>query len=538
MLNAPDPEAERLLQAAKAAFNAGDREAAKNAARQVLLRRPGDAVAHQILGVDALDRADFAAARRHLELAVKTETSAVTINLLGVAARGLGDAAGARAHFTRAGELGLIDGWRNLGVAESRAGNSGAAAAAYERALAIAPDDPSAHGGLAHAYEVRHDLKRAKFHAQRALKGNRENDTARIALARALLREKDFAGAEAAAAPLADAPTGNPEHRVIAFGVIGDARDRAGDADGAFAAFTAANRISLKLHQAWLNAAQQLYHPNGVASMTEFVAAAEVAAWRRPEAFNSPAPAFLIGFPRSGTTLLDQILSSHSGIACLEEREHLSNALLEVFHEPGRLPHMGALSDQEINRIRDNYWQRVHEHETLPPGALVVDKFPLNIVVLPLIKAVFPDAKVIFALRDPRDVVLSCYQQRFGMNAAMAQLLDLGSAAAYYDLVLRLYELCRDRLGLPIHQVRYEDVVADLETAARGLSSFLGVGYEAAMLSFQETALKREIATPSARQVTQPLYSRSVGRWRRYEQHMRPVLAQLNRWAERFGYPL
>jgi hypothetical protein len=124
------------------------------------------------------------------------------------------------------------------------------------------------------------------------------------------------------------------------------------------------------------------------------------------------------------------------------------------------------------------------------------------------------------------------------MNAAMAQFLQLDTAAAYYDQVMTLMQLCRDRLALDLHQVRYEDVVADLDGSARQLSSFLGVAYEERMLDFRATALKRDIATPSARQVIEPLYNRSVERWRRYEAQLAPVLPRLSAWAERYGYPV
>jgi len=99
-----------------------------------------------------------------------------------------------------------------------------------------------------------------------------------------------------------------------------------------------------------------------------------------------------------------------------------------------------------------------------------------------------------------------------------------------------LFELCRERLALDLHQVRYEDVVSDLESAARALCAFLGVPFEPGMLNYRETALSREISTPSARQVIEPLYNRSIGRWRRYEQDLKPVLPALTAWAERYGY--
>jgi hypothetical protein len=289
------------------------------------------------------------------------------------------------------------------------------------------------------------------------------------------------------------------------------------------------------MNRAWLGATERLYHPDNVrrvASIVEAWPAAPIA----PHAFDTPAPVFLVGFPRSGTTLLDQILSSHSGIVCLEESEHFSDAVGAVLTSADRVWDIAGIGDAKIGEIREGYWRRVGATADVR-DAVVIDKFPLNIVVLPWIKRVFPEAKIIFALRDPRDVILSCYQQRFGMNAAMAQFLQLDTAAAYYDQVMSLMELCGERLALDLHEVRYEEVVADLEGSADRLCGFLGVAYEPAMLDFRATALKRDIATPSARQVIEPLYDRSIGRWRRYEAHLAPVLPRLNAWAERYGYP-
>jgi hypothetical protein len=249
-----------------------------------------------------------------------------------------------------------------------------------------------------------------------------------------------------------------------------------------------------------------------------------------------PTPTFLVGFPRSGTTLLDQILSSHSGVFCIEEREYFAAALAAVITDAAKLARLAELSEAEIEAARGEYWRQVRSENAPPEGALVVDKLPLHIVLLPVIKRVFPDAKIIFALRDPRDVILSCYVQRFGMNAAMAQFLDLGSAAKYYDAVMGLMSLCRQKLALNLHQVRYEDVVDDLAREARALTDFLGLTFERAMLSFSETARGRDINTPSARQVIEPLYARSVGRWRGYASELEPALALLNAWAARFGY--
>jgi cytochrome c-type biogenesis protein CcmH/NrfG len=532
-----DPEAWRLAQAAGAAFARRDFAVARQLAQQVLARRPLDPNGNQILGLIGLEEGDFATAKRHLDRANQAAPNQPPImNALGVALRRLGDVDAARPLFTRAGEGGLIDGWRNLGNLENGARNAAASRAAFQRALKIAPNDAAAHAGLARGYEDEHDLANAKLHAEAALRADPSNEIARIALAQVLLREKDFAGAEAAALPVVKNPAAAATNATLAWGLIGDARDRQSDAHGAFAAYTSANQILLKQNEALLHAAHLLYHPDGVARMTALLAATDSASWRPNASSVQPAPVFLVGFPRSGTTLLDQILSSHSGIFCIEEREHFANALASVITDEAKLAAFAMLSDAEIEAARMDYWRRVHAEDAPPEGALVVDKLPLNIVVLPLIKRVFPDAKIIFALRDPRDVILSCYVQRFGMNAAMAQFLDLSRAAAYYDAIMRLMTRCREKLALDLHQVRYEDVVADLEGQARALTAFLGVAFEPAMLSFRETALARDINTPSARQVIEPIYTRSIGKWRRYVGDLAPILPLLTAWAERFGY--
>ena len=522
-MKAHDPEAWRLTQAAGAALSRGDLSTAKQIALDLVLRRPLDPNANQILGVVALEQGDLAGAKRHLERANQAAPRQANIlNTLGVVVRKLG-------------QLGSIDAWRNLGNLEAEEHNGEAAIGAYQKALRVSPNDPAAHAGLARAYEGRHDLSRAKAHAEAALRGDAGNENALLALAQVLLREQDFAGAEAAALAVTQKPSAARANQALAWGVVGEARDRMDDAHGAFGAFTASNRILREQHASLLNAAHLLYHPAGVAKISQLVAATDVDAWP-PAPKAARTPAFLVGFPRSGTTLLDQILASHSNIVCIEEREHFANALSSVITDPDKLADFAWLSGEAIEAARADYWRRVNGEEAPPEGALVIDKLPLNIVVLPLIKRVFPQAKIIFALRDPRDVILSCYQQRFGMNAAMAQFLSLDTAAPYYDAIMRLMDLCREKLALDLHQIRYEDVVADLAGAAHDLAAFLGVPFEPGMLSFRETALKRDINTPSARQVIEPLYTRSVGRWKRYAAELAPVLPLLEAWTARYGY--
>jgi tetratricopeptide (TPR) repeat protein len=400
--------------------------------------------------------------------------------------------------------------------------------------LQTEPENPIAHAVLALVFEHRHDLPQAKAHARRALSANPNNNVARIVLAQVLLQERAFQEAEALAAPLALSSTSPLMDRAVAWNVIGAARDRLGDADAAFQAFTGSNQMMLLQHR---NVRDQRHfaQPAIVRAITSHVARLDAASWKTTS-LSTRAPVFLVAFPRSGTTLLDQVLSSHSRIVCREEKNYFWNALSELAQSEDIFVRMGELSDAEIEHARRAYWRRANEDGDDIGDRILIDRQPLHIVLLPLIKRVFPDAKIIFALRDPRDVVLSCYQQCFAMNVGMAQFLELGRAADYYDVVMSLFALCRQQLALDLHQVRYEDVVADLEGEARKLSAFLNITFEPNMLDYRKTALARDIRTPSMRQVIEPIYKRSVERWHRYAKHLAPVLPVLNAWAQRFGY--
>jgi hypothetical protein len=163
-----------------------------------------------------------------------------------------------------------------------------------------------------------------------------------------------------------------------------------------------------------------------------------------------------------------------------------------------------------------------------------VDKHPLSTVRLPLIFKVFPDAKIIFTVRDPRDVVLSCFRRSFRMNAVNYEFNDLERAARMYDAVMTAGATYFARLPLKVHQVRYEDLVADFEREGRALCEFLGVAWTDKLKDFAAT--DRAIATPSSTQVRRGLYEEGAGQWRNYAEPMATVIPILHPWIERFGY--
>ena len=246
-----------------------------------------------------------------------------------------------------------------------------------------------------------------------------------------------------------------------------------------------------------------------------------------------PAPVFLVGFPRSGTTLLDTILMSHPDIEVLEEEPALRSAM-DLRPSFVGLP---TLPEEEIKAARDRYFETVASIRPIAPGKLLVDKNPLTMNLLPFVRRLFPGARIILALRHPCDVVLSCFMANFRLNEGMSSFVRLDTAAELYDLSFGYYQHVQSLMPLPTHTVVYENVVADRETELRKLFDFLGLDWHDAVLEHEKTALKRgRIKTASYSQVVEPIYTRAAGRWEKYREHLGPILPVLQPWAEKFGY--
>jgi hypothetical protein len=245
---------------------------------------------------------------------------------------------------------------------------------------------------------------------------------------------------------------------------------------------------------------------------------------------------FLLGFPRSGTTLLEEIFRANPSVTATQERDGLADGVRELMGKPGDLDRLASLQGAGFSRYRRLYWQRLREQGVEPGNGTLLDKQPYNSIKLPLISKLFPEAKIIFSIRDPRDVVFSCFRRRFRMNPSNFELLTLESAARFYDAVMRLAELYRQKLPLRLHKQRHEDLVTDLEGQMRAICEFVGVPWDDGMQAFAQRRLGRAIATPSATQIERGLSREGIGQWRRYKEQMAPVLPLLEPWVERFGY--
>ncbi len=244
---------------------------------------------------------------------------------------------------------------------------------------------------------------------------------------------------------------------------------------------------------------------------------------------------FLVGFPRSGTTLLDRMLSMHPALRVLEETNPLAPTLARV---------MASLADPGRPLGVDEMMSLLAQAEsTLQPTDLgdsgwVIDKLPLNSAFSAWLHCLFPRARFLVAIRDPRDVCLSCHLQVFSPNPAMQHFRTLPGTAAYYDLVMGVFEEERHRI-LPADQVRiqvYERLVGNPAEELHALCDFLGLEFEPAMVHPENRLAGIRIGTPSYDQVSRPIRSDRIGRWRSYASALEPLAPVLDPWIRHWGY--
>lgn len=306
--------------------------------------------------------------------------------------------------------------------------------------------------------------------------------------------------------------------------------DALGDAEQAFSAAEAMNR-AVPGYEQWR---RHTAHFRAQIRATSEIVTPEWAA-RIPHASPEegvPVPAFVVGFPRSGTTLLDTYLMGHPDTCVVEEGRMLELATEVVSQSPG-----ADWPAELVIRARQVYLDELATHVSKSFTGLIVDKHPLNMLRLAVLHALFPTAKVLFAQRHPCDVVLSGFMQSFRLNNAMACFLHLADAADLYDASMTMWTRSREAVPQSVHTIVYERLIADPETELRPALDFLDLDWRDELLDHQATAKSRGlITTASFDQIVQPLSKAPSGRWRRYRKQLEPVLPVLLPWARRLGY--
>ena len=250
-------------------------------------------------------------------------------------------------------------------------------------------------------------------------------------------------------------------------------------------------------------------------------------------------PAFLIGFPRSGTTLLDTILRSHPEIDVLEEKPIIKSVekIIQSKYKYS-LGELDRLNKEELDFLREHYLKTLKINSNKDKNArILIDKFPFQTVCLPLINLLFPDSKIIFTHRNPYDTVLSCFQQAFEPNNAMSNFRSIDSAAKIYNLTMNVWTDYQKSLNIKYITSKYEDLIEDFDSHISKILNFLDVNWNENIKNYRDTAYKRvKINTPSSSQVIQPIYKTSIEKWKNYERYFETSHKNLSKWKKYFKY--
>ncbi len=322
----------------------------------------------------------------------------------------------------------------------------------------------------------------------------------------------------------------------LELGVILDKQGRYEEAFTALTTSAASNYAALKQHPA-----EREYLFDTLARSSENFTRQLLQRWSVAELSNDglPVPAFLMGFLRSGTTLTEQVLGAHPQIIATDESS-IVHELTQELQKLGGNDHATALQSitvPEIKLLRQFYWRRLREeYGSQVMHKQVVDKNALNTMDVGVISVIFPEAKILFALRDPRDICVSCFMQAFSPAPATVNLLSWEGIARQYAAVMGYWLLLRGNIQPAYLELRYEDTVADFETTYRRVFEFLDLPWHPGVEQFHERTKGRYISTPSFAAVSQPVYSSAVARWKHYEKQFEPIISELEPFIKAFSY--
>ncbi len=486
----------------------------------VCRKQPRDAEAWFLLGTLCGQLGDYLAAEKHFERSAGLRGQvAMTWYNLGIAQLRLGKNSQACDSLERTVSLkpGFTQAWVMLGRLHTSQGRIEDACSAYDHALALQPGMPEAISGFAEAYERAGDLEKAMATLQPLLTQNLIPASAAVVfgkIAIVLSRGQEAIDLINNILRLSYATTEEIQELNYCLGNLHDSRH---EYDRAFAAYRAANHL---LQQPWNRAAYTafierlagVFNTDTLATMTR-------------AGVTSDRPVFIVGMPRSGTTLVEQILASHPMVCGGGELKGIGDLVTAIPGHCDGQPYPDAcnhINGNTLDTMANDYLAQLDRLSASAPR--VTDKMPQNFLHLGIIDQLFPNARVIHCRRSPLDTCLSIYTHNF--NATHAYSSDLTSLGHYYRGYENLMRHWTATLRLPLLEVSYETLVSDTEATIRAMVEFCGLPWDDHCLRFHETS--RQVETLSYDQVRKPMYRTSVDCWKNYEDHLGPLMEALD----------
>jgi len=521
---------------------AGRDAEAESAYRRALKLAPGDSHVLENLGLLYHERADYAAARVYFVAASDLDPGSVSARIYGAnACCECTDMPTAERLVARWWQWSNLDLEQQLLLASVmwRLSHLDTAETILRRALAQGGDRTRVLLRLLMLYErvnrvddaraILAQLPAPEAIADVSLQSDLINAHAALAA-----RENDYQKARDLLEPLAN--VGMPGSDF--FFALARIRDKLGEVDGTMRALQRAHELQMQK--------ASLLVPELIASGSEPLTVGldpitpeSRALW--PE-LSAPAldgsPIFIMGFPRSGTTMLEQMLDAVPSLKAMDEQPFLQSVVERIEQFGLKYPRdLHRLDQAQCDELRAVYWELVRKTVALGPGQRLVDKNPLNMLRLPLVNRLFPDARIIFAMRHPCDVVLSCYMQSFGAPSFMLLCSTFERLARGYVNAMQGWLHHAALLQPALMSLRHEDLLGDFAGSAQRIGEFIGIGDPTPMLAFHEHARQKGyIATPSYAQVTEPANRKGVDRWRRYRAYLEPILPTLRPILEHWQY--
>ena len=413
---------------------------------------------------------------------------------------------------------------------------TGKARLCFKQAASINPLGINPRISLAVDLEQHHLFDEARAWVEECLTIDRQDEQARYFSAVLDHRENKIEEAERR---LCDLIASEPKHPYVAYACrfeLAQMLDRTGRFDEAMALLTEAKKMVRGLAEIEEVARQYDRWAQMFSGYAKSLPKDILGSWAKlfPERKREAIPplAFLGGHPRSGTTLLEQVLDTHPTVTAYDETLAMPRVALPDAPKLG-----GQISAARLNVMRRGYIQGLkQELDADSKGKLLLDKNPSLTAFLPLWLRVFPELRVLIALRDPRDVIISCYFQNIPLNVVNSNFLSFERLAKHYDDLMGIWLAVREWKGFTWLETHYEDMVTNLEKEGRRVTEFLGLRWREEQARFYEEGRKKRFNSPTYHDVTQPIYTRSVARWRAYEKYLAPILPALEPYCRAFGY--
>ena len=243
---------------------------------------------------------------------------------------------------------------------------------------------------------------------------------------------------------------------------------------------------------------------------------------------------FIIAQTNDELVIIDQH-AAHERIIFEKLKDQKEKGKIEI--QELLMPEILETTEPEVENLREYYVENVLKLSDKKNSRIIIDKFPFQTVSLPLINFIFPEAKIIFAHRHPYDTVLSCFQQCFEPNNAMANLRSLRESSEIYDLTMKMWVRYKENLNLNFTMSKYESLIDNFEVQTKKIMDFLEIKWNSNIKNYRETALNRiKINTPSSSQVVQPLYKTSIAKWENYKPYFEDCHVFLENWVKYFNY--